>query len=210
MVARESQFSYPAWAEELSRELRELDISFHANRHRPEERMGAYLIALGKIALALKKLPGFDAEMLTLMDLAARLDGLASGQKSALLPIKSIKGGRPDYSTSDWITVGKAAAVVSFLIERGIQEPEACKRVAKALASYKVLGRRGEALTADTVREWRSATQRFDNKTEAPTVYQQTLDMLKKHTPAGVSPRQLNQALTSMLKPFKTPLPSVS
>jgi len=194
------------WADCLKGDLKANDAQFKGAAH--EERLHGYINALGIVVDALKTLPGFDAEMLAFKDLAARLDGLASGQKSALLPVSRHKGGRPEYSTSDWITVGKAAAVVSFLIDRGTAEPNACEKVAKALRAYTVRGRRGDELSADTIREWRSMATRHDNNTEAPEAYRRTLSMLQEVTPAGLSTVQINRVLAATLKPFKSASPN--
>lgn len=206
MTALSSKFDYQGWAKELAANIDDLNQVFGGVRHNARQRYGAYLLALSMIDRALTALPGTSGGSSPIQDLARRLDGLAAGQKKALLPLSRPKGGRPDYSIFDWHTVGKAAAVVDFLVLREMSEDTACSQVADVLRSFKVKGRRGENVSASAVRDWRSGTGSYGDKTEARAVFLSTAHTLKPHLSATMSASQLRKLLKIVLRPFGNPL----
>lgn len=150
------------WGAVVSGQLAVLDRAFLAAPE--EDRLYGYAAALAYVVNALKSYPGFDGGTVILDDLLLQLTDIMAGTP-ALRPVK--RTGRPKQGWRDAMTQGKAAAAVDFLMQHGESEPDACGVVAGALQRAGVKGRRGESVTAATVRDWRSRAAPYGDKEDA-------------------------------------------
>lgn len=124
------------------------------------ELLAAHVAALSTTLVALKKLPGFNCDLLTLRDLLERIERLTTGQKRPLMALAPVpesdenKGGRPASSFSDHQMKVRAVLLVQQLLRWGWSEPDACAIVAKELGKIGVRGRRGGRIAARAVEDW--------------------------------------------------------
>lgn len=179
---------------EVGRWMRGVDQAF-ANADASELIWG-HVAALTMAMTALKRLPGFDAEMTALRDLHARLEKLTVGQKQPLRTlVESVKPpGRAPASYSDHIGEVRAVSLVHALTKRGWQEPEALKLVAKELARIGYKGRRGEPLSARAVSDW------CDKIRASDPVYQAAMQDFDELLPSNMPKLQLKAFARAFLK----------
>jgi len=158
MIGEDETFSLDGPPEQmvrdLSRWMRGVDAAFATAN--PSELVWGHVAALTSVMSLMKKLPGFECEMVALRDLQARLERLTVGQKQPIMAIvDSIKTqGRAPASYSDHIREVRAIALVQALIDSRWSETEACDLVAGELARVGVKGRRGDPITSRAVQTW--------------------------------------------------------
>lgn len=133
----------------IDREFVKADIS---------ELVWGHVAALTSVMSLLKRLPGFDADLIALKDLLGRLEKLSVGQKKPIMALVDAAKtpGRAPASYLDHIREVRAVALVEAAMGRGWTEIDACKLVASELARIGVRGRRGNDVSDRTVRTWLS------------------------------------------------------
>jgi hypothetical protein len=152
------------WVSGLGGSLQDLDERFSAlDPNDDEQRIGAYILAVTIIGRALQLLPGFEAELTTLRDLAHKLDEVSVGNNVLAPPYRETTGRAPE-GMDRARTKARAVAAVDLMIGNGFKTPEALEFVTQQLRLRRVTGRQGKLVTARTVKEWRD---KIHNPTEA-------------------------------------------
>jgi hypothetical protein len=160
------------------------------------DKIWGHVAALTAAMQLLKRLPGFDCDLVALRDLQARLEKLTVGQKQPILKlIDAIKTpGRAPESYTDHIRKARAVALVQFALDRGWSETDACTLVAKELARVGIKGRRGGAVSAGTVKTWRDSKIKGNDP-----VYKIAMATFAEFAPAALSTSAMKKLVRQLI-----------
>ena len=179
--------NYPEseWAEDLKAKLSEAADLYRECLASHRDRPGAYelrdridpdaepidvariymLKSLGAVMGALTKLPEFSdsagREFMPLHDLAQALRGLNEGRRSELLDTR--KAGQRSRHPVEAQRQALAVALVEFFERAGLKNAEARNEVARILGDAGFTGRKGGAISSQTLFEWKEQIRGEDD-----------------------------------------------